>query len=240
MQVDEEPEDLENTQVTESGLKTWKENNVAKEMLTRCTEEAASTATLEMKEASIKATMDMKDMTSRLMQDAADSDQRLAERDQRVLEQLGGMVRGVSDSLEGRLSDLETRMQNQWTVIEKRWMEKIVEPDDREDVVSQSEHRIRVAVQKDVDEKWRSRMEREDKITKNNIETPRSGVVRLRAKLTEEVVCMKNRHQGSAASTVAASTGGSGSAGNFATRVMQNTFVASQVELKGWGAWRNI
>ena len=76
-------------------------------------------------------------------------------------------------------------------------------------------------------------MEREDKITENNIETPRSDVVRLRAKLTEEVVCMKNRHQGSAAS-------GSGSAGNFATRVMQNTFVASRVELKGWRAWRNI
>ena len=84
MQVDEEPEDLENKQVTESGRKRWKENNVAKEMLTRCAEEAASTATLEMKEASIKATMDMKDMTSRLMQDAADRDQHLAERDQRV------------------------------------------------------------------------------------------------------------------------------------------------------------
>ena len=110
-----------------------------------------------------------------------------------------------------------------------------MEPDDREVVVSQAEHRIRVAVQEDVDEKWRSRMESEDNITENNIETPRSGVVRLSAKLTEEVVCMKSRHQRSAASTVAASTSGSGSAGNFATRVMQTKhFCGLRVELKGW------
>ena len=116
-----------------------------------------------MKEASIKATLEMKDMTTRLLQDAADRDQRMAARDQRVLEQLGGMVRGVSDALEGRMSDLETRMQNQWTVFEKKWIDKIVEPEDREAAVSKAEHRIRVAVQKDV-EKWRSRMERDDKI----------------------------------------------------------------------------
>ena len=135
MQVDEELEDIEHTQVAEPGRKRWKENNVAKEMLTRCAEEAASRATLEMKEAASRATLemkeaasratlDMKDTTSCLMQDAADRDQQIAERDQRVLEQLGGVVRGVSESLEGRLSDLDTRMQNQWTVFEKRWMEK--------------------------------------------------------------------------------------------------------------------
>ena len=37
---------------------------------------------------------------------------------------------------------------------------------------------------------------------------------------------MKNRHQGSAASTVFGSTGSGGSAGNFAARAVQNTFVA--------------
>ena len=105
-------------------------------------------------------------------------------------------------------------------------MENIVEPDDREAAFSQAEDRIWVVVQKD-----------EDKNTTNNIETLRSDVVKLSA---EEVVCMKKRHQGSAASTVAAATGGSGSAVNFAARVMQNTFVASRVELKGWEAWRNI
>ena len=28
--------------------------------------------------------------------------------------------------------------------------------------------------------------------------------------------------------------------GNFTSRVMQNTFVASRIELKGWGCWRDI
>ena len=51
---------------------------------------------------------------------------------------------------------------------------------------------------------------------------------------------MKSRHHGSAASTVAASTGSGGSARNFATHVMHNTFVASRIDLKGWGVWRNI
>ena len=86
MKVDEVLEDLENKQVTEPGRKTWKEDNIAKEMLTRCAEEDERRATLEMKEASIKATMEMKDMTSRLMQDTADRDLRLAERDQHMFE----------------------------------------------------------------------------------------------------------------------------------------------------------
>ena len=50
---------------------------------------------------------------------------------------------------------------------------------------------------------------------------------------------MKHRPNGSAASTVAASTGG-GSTGNFAAHVMQSTFVASRIEVKGWRTWRNI
>ena len=51
---------------------------------------------------------------------------------------------------------------------------------------------------------------------------------------------MRSRHHGSTASTVTASTGSGGSTGNFAAHVVQNTFVASRVELKGWGSWRNI
>ena len=42
--------------------------------------------------------------------------------------------------------------------------------------------------------------------------------------MAEEVVCMKSRHQGSAASTVSGSTGSGGSVGNFAARAAQNTF----------------
>ena len=41
-------------------------------------------------------------------------------------------------------------------------------------------------------------------------------------------------------STVSGSTGSSGSVGNFAVRVVQNTFVASQIDLKGWGCWSNM
>ena len=47
---------------------------------------------------------------------------------------------------------------------------------------------------------------------------------------------MKSRHHGSAAST----TGSGGSTENFAVRVVQNTFVASRIELKMWVCWRNI
>ena len=28
--------------------------------------------------------------------------------------------------------------------------------------------------------------------------------------------------------------------GHFTSRLMQNAFVASRIELKGWGSWRNI
>ena len=40
--------------------------------------------------------------------------------------------------------------------------------------------------------------------------------------------------------SVSGSTGSDGSVGNFAARAAQNTFVASRIELKGWGCWRNI
>ena len=56
MQVDEDLHNLENTQVTEPGRKRWKEDNVAKEMLTRCAEEAAGRA-------SNKASMEMENKT---------------------------------------------------------------------------------------------------------------------------------------------------------------------------------
>ena len=50
---------------------------------------------------------------------------------------------------------------------------------------------------------------------------------------------MKNG-QGSAASTVAASTASGGSTSNFGAHVMPNIFVASRTELKDWEVWRNI
>ena len=58
--------------------------------------------------------------------------------------------------------------------------------------------------------------------------------------MADEVVCKKIRHQVSAASTVSGSTGSGGTMGHFTSRLMQNTLVASRIELKGYGSLRNI
>ena len=99
---------------------------------------------------------------------------------------------------------------------------------------------MKLAVQRDVDERWRNRKDKEDRITANTIEPLPSDVTRPSKKLSEEVFCLKSRHHGSAARTVAGSTGSGGSTVNFAAGVVQNTFTASRIELKGWGCWRNI
>ena len=96
------------------------------------------------------------------------------------------------------------------------------------------------SVQKDVEERWKTRIEHEDKITMNAVEALRSEMTEVSAKMAEEVVCMKNRHQGITASTVSGSTGSGGNVGTFASRLVQNTFVASRIEHKEWGCWRNI
>ena len=63
---------------------------------------------------------------------------------------------------------------------------------------------------------------------------------KMSAKNTYEVTSLKNRHQGSAASTVSCSTGSGGSGDHLASRTEQLTLVATRVELKGWSSWRNI
>ena len=115
-----------------------------------------------------------------------------------------------------------------------------MEPDDNEAVIIQAEHRIKMAVQRDADERWKNRMNEENRITTNTIEALRSDMNRLSAKMAEEVVCMTSRHHRSAASTVSGSTGSGGNIGIFVARVAQNTFVASRIELVGWSCWRNI
>ena len=79
-----------------------------------------------------------------------------------------------------------------------------------------------------------------DGITASTVEVLRSDLNEVSSNMAEEVVCMKSRHPGSAASTVPGSTGSGGSVGKFAACAAQNTFVASRIELKGWGCWRNI
>ena len=142
--------------------------------------------------------------------------------------------------MDGKQENLEQWVQEQWKTLENKWAEKIVHPEDKEAVICQAEFRIRRAVQKDEDERWKNRMANEDKITVNATETLRSDLTKMSAKMAEEVVFLKNRHQGSAASTVYGSTGSGGSVGHFASRTVQNTFVASRIGLKGWGSWRNI
>ena len=85
-------------------------------------------------------------------------------------------------------------------------------PDDKEAAICSAELRIRRAVQQDEDERWKKRIATEDKITTNAIETLRSDFNKMSAKMADEVVSLKNRHQGSAASTVSGSTvsGGGG------------------------------
>ena len=51
------------------------------------------------------------------------------------------------------------------------------------------------AVQKDADERWRNRMDKEDRITLNTVETFRFDVTRISAKQSEEVICMKSIYQ---------------------------------------------
>ena len=48
-----------------------------------------------------------------------------------MMETLNVMVRGTSQSLEGIMSDLDTRMQTRWTQFEKKWEEKIIDPDSK-------------------------------------------------------------------------------------------------------------
>ena len=108
---------------------------------------------------------------------------------------------------------------------------QLVQPDDKEAAITQAEHRIRMAVQRDADKRWKNRMAYEDKITTNATEVLRSDLNKMSAKIPEKVVYMKNRHQGSAASMVSGSTGCGSSVGNFASRAMQNTFVASRERL---------
>ena len=110
-----------------------------------------------------------------------------------------------------------------------------MQPDDKEVAITQPEHRVRMAVQRDADERWKNCMANEDKIIANVVEVLRSDLNRISANMVEEAVCIKNRHQGSAASRVSGSTGNGGSVGNFAARAAQNTFVASRIELEGWG-----
>ena len=134
------------------------------------------------------------------------------------LTKLEGLVQGVSESVDtkignlsasvhGKLDNLEQRVQERWKTFENKRTEKVVHLDDKEAAITQAEFRIQVPVQKDIEERWKTRTENEDKITTIALETLRSEVAKMSAKMADEVVCMKHRPQGSAASMVSGSTG---------------------------------
>ena len=92
-----------------------------------------------------------------MMEEAEESEQRLLERD---AEHLGVEEKGMSDSLESRMTDLESKVQTQWSAFEKKWEEKIVEPESKEGTILLVDHRIRTSVQAEMEEIWKERMEK--------------------------------------------------------------------------------
>ena len=52
-------------------------------------------------------------------------------------------------------------MQTRWTAFEKKWEEKIMEPDSKEGTTTLVEHRIRKGEQTEVQKIWKERTERE-------------------------------------------------------------------------------
>ena len=64
----------------------------------------------------------------------------------------------------GKLDNLEEGVQQQWKTSENIWKEKIVHSDDKQVSIFQAEFRIRMAVHQDVEERWKTRMENEDKM----------------------------------------------------------------------------
>ena len=100
-----------------------------------------------------------------------------------VSESVDTKIRNFSACVDGKMDNLEKWVQEQWKTFENKWTEKIVHPDDKEAAITQAEFRIRVAVQKDVEERWKTRMENEDKITTNASEALRSEVTKMSVKM---------------------------------------------------------
>ena len=128
-----------------------------------------------------------------------------------------------------RVSDLETRMQTRWAMFERKWEEKIIEADSKEGASTDADHRIRVCrVTGRI--AWNGGIRSQ----RTKVETLKSELQRLR-----EVVCMKNRPNGSVAEYSGDLHWQRWEHGHFAAHVMQNTNVASRIELKCKVVWRS-
>ena len=185
MQVEDDIGDLDDTQVSELGSKRYNEDSVAEDVRMRCAEDAACKSNLrnEFYHLSTDYKMLRYEIRAWRKWDAA-----MAETDAAFAEKLAGFVKVVSESVDSenqqslRISGWETgqyleqRVQEQWKMFENRWTEKIVQPDDNEAAITQAEHRIRMAVQRGADDRWKNRMANEDKITTNAMEVLRSDL----------------------------------------------------------------
>ena len=120
-------------------------------------------------------------------------------------------IQPLPDTVDGTVPSLEQRLQERWKTFGDVWPEMALNPDDKEAAICNAEFRIRRAVQQDEYDRRKKRMANEDKITSNAIETLRSDFNKMSDKMANEVVYLKNRHQGSAASTVSGSIGSGGS-----------------------------
>ena len=94
-----------------------------------------------------------------------------------------------------------------------------------------AEYRVQKDVQTELERLWSERMVKDDKIMTNRYEILNLQVTRF----SQEIVNLEERHNGSAASTVDASSGRGGSTSNFAAHVMPNPFTPTRVELKKAG-----
>ena len=140
---------------------------------------------------------------------------------------------------EAKMDDkVKAQLLNHQSEFEKKWGSKIaqLEPGSRDGVISSAEFRIRKEVEETVDKNWKDRMEKEDKIMINKVETLHSIVDRLE----QEVTTLKGKHSISAASTVATSSGSGGSHIGPCAPGVASEWLPTRIELKGWGVWRRI
>ena len=98
-----------------------------------------------------------------------------------------------------------------------------MKPDSTECTVVLADLRIRKSVQVEMENICKARMEKEDEITTNKCETLHLQVARL----SDEIVGMESGRNGSAASTVSASTDSGGSTSKFAAHMMPKIVVAT-------------
>ena len=117
----------------------------------------------------------------------AERDAAMAERDAALAEKLEGLVKAVSESAHSKISNLSALVDGKLASSSKGcknngrclrtdgW--KKVQPDDKEAAITQAEHRIRMVVQRDADERWKDRMANEDKITTNAFKVLRSDLM---------------------------------------------------------------